>query len=70
MVREEILISHLQSADDTVLFLRDSADQIRWLRGILRCSEATSGFVVNLHKSMVFLIGNVGDLESLLVSLV
>lgn len=63
--REEVLISHLQLVEDTVVFLRDSVEQARWLRGILMCFEAYSGLAVNLCKSMVFPVGNASNVEAL-----
>lgn len=33
----EILISHIQFANNIMVFLRDSLEHVRWLRGILGC---------------------------------
>lgn len=48
-----------------MVFIQYSMEQIRWLRGISGYYVATSGIVVNLCNSMVFLIGNVSDVEAL-----
>ncbi|XP_019418409.1 PREDICTED: uncharacterized protein LOC109329191 [Lupinus angustifolius] len=49
--RDEIVISHLQYADDTLLIGENSADNIMVLKSILKCFELVSGLKINFHKS-------------------
>jgi hypothetical protein len=57
--------SHLLYADDTLIFCDVSTNHLRYLRGLLLCFEAASGFKVNLAKSDLILVGNVTDLGRL-----
>lgn len=52
-------ISHLQFADDTIIFCDADVRQLGYLRCILCC------FKTNLAKSKLFFIGDVPDIESL-----
>lgn len=61
----EVTISHLQFADDTMIFCEANMRQIGFLRCILTCFGAVSGLKINLDKSVLFQVGNVGDIESL-----
>jgi hypothetical protein len=54
-------ITHLQYADDTVLLLQFSVDNLTNVRMILSCYEAMSGLKINFEKSEVFTIGLSGD---------
>ncbi|CAL0325442.1 unnamed protein product [Lupinus luteus] len=49
--RDEVVISHLQYADDTLLIGENSVDNITALKSILKCFEMTSGLRINCHKS-------------------
>jgi hypothetical protein len=50
-------LSHLQYADDTVIFLQYSPENLRNIRLILSCYEAMSGMKINFEKSEIFTIG-------------
>jgi hypothetical protein len=50
-------LTHLQYADDTVIFLSFSFENLRNLRIILNCFEALSGMKINFDKSEVFTMG-------------
>ncbi|WVZ81652.1 hypothetical protein U9M48_029031 [Paspalum notatum var. saurae] len=50
-------LTHLQYADDTVLFLEDSVDEIRNIKFILFCYEEMSGMKINYKKSEIFTVG-------------
>ncbi|GAU13347.1 hypothetical protein TSUD_43010 [Trifolium subterraneum] len=52
--RQEVKISHLQFADDTLLVGNKSWANVRALKAILLLFEATSGLKINFHKSMLF----------------
>lgn len=62
---ERVTISHLQFADDTMIFCDANKRQVGYLRCILRCFEVTSGLKINLAKSELFKIGIECDIESL-----
>ncbi|GAU26327.1 hypothetical protein TSUD_56250 [Trifolium subterraneum] len=59
-VHNEVLISHLQFADDTLLIGEKSWANVRALKSVLLLFESVSGLKVNFHKSMLFGI-NVND---------
>ncbi|KAK2650145.1 hypothetical protein Ddye_017634 [Dipteronia dyeriana] len=46
-------ISHLQFADDTILFLEPKVEYLRNSMRILRCFELAAGLRINFHKSCV-----------------
>lgn len=48
---EALFISHLQFADDTVIFYAAEKDQIKNVKATLLCYEAVSGFNINFFKS-------------------
>ena len=50
-------VSHLQFADDTILFLKPKLEFLRNARRILRCYELASGLKINFHKSSVTRVG-------------
>ena len=50
-------LSHLQYADDTVIFIKNSQISLRNLKFILFCYEAMSGMKINYEKSEVFVVG-------------
>ncbi|GAU20544.1 hypothetical protein TSUD_131020 [Trifolium subterraneum] len=52
--RQEVKISHLQFADDTLLVGNKSWANVRALKVTLLLFEAISGLKVNFHKSMLF----------------
>jgi hypothetical protein len=50
-------LTHLQYADDTVIFLSFSHENLLNIRLILSCYEAMSGMKINFDKSEVFTMG-------------
>ncbi|KAK3217752.1 hypothetical protein Dsin_011722 [Dipteronia sinensis] len=53
----DIQISHLQFADDTILFLKPKMEYILNVKRILRCFEVASGLRINFHKSCLVRVG-------------
>ncbi|RLM69945.1 uncharacterized protein C2845_PM17G08450 [Panicum miliaceum] len=49
--------THLQYADDTIIFLDHSENNVRNLKFILFCFEAMSGLKINFEKSEVYTVG-------------
>ena len=62
---EEVQITHLLFANDTLVFCRDTKEQMDNLSWILLWFKAISGLNINLEKSIVLLAGHVEDLEGL-----
>jgi hypothetical protein len=60
-----VTVSHLLFADDTLIFCKDSPDQLAYLRGIFLLFEAASGLKVNLAKSVLIPVGNVQQVDYL-----
>ncbi|KAK2654117.1 hypothetical protein Ddye_013973 [Dipteronia dyeriana] len=52
-----IHISHLQYADDTMLFLESNLKSLLTIKRILRCFELASELRINFHKSYMVRIG-------------
>lgn len=48
------VISHLQFADDTVLFLGNSTENIEEIKRILQCFQSLTGLKINFQKSNLF----------------
>jgi hypothetical protein len=44
--QEEMVVSHLLFADDTVIFCEPNVEQVRNLRCVLLCFEAVSGLKI------------------------
>ena len=59
----DVHISHLQFADDTILFLQPNVEYLVNARRILRCFELASGLRINFHKSCVVKVGKEKDNE-------
>ncbi|KAK3230159.1 hypothetical protein Dsin_002040, partial [Dipteronia sinensis] len=55
--QSEILVSHLQFADDTILFIEPKLHYLDNLRRILRCFEMASGLKTNFSKSSITKVG-------------
>lgn len=55
-------ISHLQFANDILVFCKNFTSQRLLLRCVLRCFEALLGMKVNLSKSCIYGVGQVSDL--------
>ena len=62
---EDLTISHLLYADDTLLFCKADKDQLKFLSWILMWFEAMSGLKINLNKSEIIPIGPVTNVEEL-----
>ena len=62
---EELEVSHLLYADDTLLFCKDNPNQLACFRWILMLFEALSGLKINLSKSEIFPIGGRENIEVL-----
>ena len=63
--QEEMEVSHLLFADDTVIFCESNVEQIQNLRCLLLCFEAVSGLMINLSKSDIIPMGEIDDVEGL-----
>nr|GEX91089.1 hypothetical protein [Tanacetum cinerariifolium] len=57
VVPNKIIISHLQYADDAIIFGKWSVDNAKNLCRILRCFHLASGLKVNFSKSNLFGVG-------------
>ena len=62
---EDLSISHLLYADDTLIFCEADLDQLKFLSWILMWFEAMSGLKVNLAKSEIIPIGPMTNLVEL-----
>lgn len=54
-------ISHLQYADDVILFLKDDVCSVRGVKRVLQCFQLLSGLKINFHKSSVDGYGSVKE---------
>lgn len=61
-------LSHLQFADDTILFCDAEWEEIVNVKRILRCFEIMSGLKINFHKSVVCGVGISGDITQAFAS--
>ena len=50
-------VTHLQYADDTMILIQNSPNNIACLKFILICFELMSGMKINFHKSEVIVMG-------------
>ena len=66
---EELEVSHLLYADDTLLFCKDNPNQLACLGWILMWFEALSGLEINLSKSEIFPTGGRENIEVLTAKL-
>ena len=60
---EDLVLSHLLYANDTLLFYKASPDQLTHLAWILMWFEALSGLRINLDKSEIFPARGRGERE-------
>ena len=60
-----IQVSHLLFADDTLVFCKDSQDQMAVLSWLLMWFETISGLNINLEKSEILPVGRVKNVEVL-----
>ena len=65
----DLSISHLLFADNTIIFCEAKEDQLLHLSWILLWFKASSGLKINLDKSELISIGNVVNLNALAVKL-
>ncbi|XP_028122358.1 uncharacterized protein LOC114319532 [Camellia sinensis] len=49
----EVLLTHLQFADDSILFCEAEEMEVCNIKRVLRCFEVISGLRINYHKSLV-----------------
>ncbi|CAN1850399.1 Putative ribonuclease H protein At1g65750 [Linum perenne] len=54
-------VNHILFADDVVIFCDACEVQVGNLLAILICFETVSGLKVNVHKSVIFTLGDVGE---------
>ncbi|XP_019074375.1 uncharacterized protein LOC109122301 [Vitis vinifera] len=66
---EELAVSHLLFADDTLIFCEARREQLANLSWILAWFEAASGLRINLAKSVLIPVGEVDELEELAAEL-
>ena len=62
---EDLVISHLLYADDTLIFCQANMEQLKYLSWILMWFEVLSGLKINLNKSEIIPIGTVDNTEEL-----
>ena len=61
----EVCVSHLLFVDDTLIFCKDSGEEMAYLSWTLMWFEAASGLRINLDKSSILPMGRVENVESL-----
>ena len=66
---EDMQLTHLLFADDTLVFCSDSRDQLAYLSWILLWFEVISSLKINLDKSSILSVGDVENLEVLAAEL-
>ena len=66
---DEVQLTHLLFANDTLVFCEASQEQMVYLSWILMWFEAISGLKINLDKSEIFLVGRVDNVEELVFEL-
>ncbi|RVX19808.1 LINE-1 reverse transcriptase-like [Vitis vinifera] len=66
---EEMIVSHLLFADDTIIFCEANKEQVSALSWVLAWFEVASGLRINLDKSVLIPVGEVEDIEELAVEL-
>ncbi|XP_019253814.1 PREDICTED: uncharacterized protein LOC109232500 [Nicotiana attenuata] len=64
-ILESMEVSHLQYADDTLVFCDADRDQVLLLRVIFTLSEAISGLHINWNKSFIYPVNVVMEINSL-----
>lgn len=57
----EVVISNLLFADDTLIFCKDSYDEMTFLSWMLLWFEAISGMRINIEKSVLLSVGEIVD---------
>ena len=61
---EELVISNLLYADDTLLFCKADNDELKFISWILMWFEAVSSLKINLNKSEILPFGPVANMEA------
>lgn len=61
----ECRVSHLQFADDTMIFYDADMNYLGYSRCILRCFETVSGLNINFSKNELFQVEEVSNIETL-----
>lgn len=56
-------VSHMQFADDTLVFIQPNSDQITHLRNILLWFEVISGLKINFNKTTLIPVGQVENVQ-------
>ena len=64
-VHSDLVVSHSLFTDDTLIFCEACPEQIQYVRPILLCFEAVSRLKVNLDKSELVAVGEVGNIGNL-----
>ena len=67
--QDQVEVSHLLFADDTLVFCGADASQINDMGALLVCFEVVSGLKVNLTKSSLVPVGSLDDVDQLAGSL-
>ena len=67
--RQDVNISHLLFADDTVVFYEAKKEHIMHLSWILFWFEAASGLRINLAKSEILPVGEIEEVDEMAVEL-
>ena len=62
---DEVCISHLLYADDTIIFCDAEPEQLLYIQMVLTCFEAVTGLRVNMNKSEMVQVGTVPDFPRL-----
>jgi hypothetical protein len=63
--QNQVNVSHLLFADDTLVFCGTNDSQIRHVGALLVCFEAVTGLKVNLSKSALVPVGSQGEVDQL-----
>lgn len=61
----DVIISHLQFADNTMIFCDADVRQLGYFRCLLSCFETVLGLKISLFKSELFQVGEEYNIESL-----
>jgi hypothetical protein len=64
-VHSDLMVSHFLFADDTLIFYEACPEEVRYVCLILLCFEAVLGLKVNLGKSELVAVGEVGNIGNL-----
>ena len=67
--RMEINVSHLLFVDDTIIFCETRKENLTFLSWILAWFEVVSGLRINLAKSKLVPVGEVEEIEEMVVEL-